>query len=183
MMQKCNTLNIVTNSNGIVRIYGDGGMVFEIQANYVKTESFVDCDKPAVSGTVQKSKQEQPKKSQPWVIGHEFCATIDGVAGIFKCLEYNACKGYLMLGLTEGVRNTEHWVDSLAFCRSHQPAEDKGSYWQTKLWPTETPIKVPKDSISAGRIAIDDDEIPQLSAEEKYRLANFEDQPEARYFK
>lgn len=55
-MQKCNTLNIVTNSNGIVRAYADGGMVFEIQADYVKTESYVACDKPPISGTVPESK-------------------------------------------------------------------------------------------------------------------------------
>lgn len=64
-MQTCNTLNIVTNSNGIVRVYADGGMVFEIQANYVKTESFVDCDKPAVSGTVPKAKKVEPVKEIP----------------------------------------------------------------------------------------------------------------------
>jgi hypothetical protein len=36
-------------------------MVFEIQSNYVKTETFVDCDKPAVSGTVPKSKKVEDK--------------------------------------------------------------------------------------------------------------------------
>jgi len=59
-VQVCNTLNIVTNSNGIVRVYADGGMVFEIQASYVKTESFVDCDKPTASGTVPKAKKASP---------------------------------------------------------------------------------------------------------------------------
>ena len=64
-MQTCNTLNIVTNSNGIVRVYADGGMVFEIQSNYVKTESFVDCHKPAVSGTVPKARKDEEKPVQP----------------------------------------------------------------------------------------------------------------------
>jgi len=64
-MQTCETLNIVTNSNGIVRVYANGGMVFEIQANYVKTESFVDCVKPPVSGTVPKAKKAEEKPVQP----------------------------------------------------------------------------------------------------------------------
>lgn len=66
-MQVCTYLNIVTNSNGIVRIYADGGMVFEIQADYViqvdyvKSESYVDCDKPAISDTVSKTKKVEEK--------------------------------------------------------------------------------------------------------------------------
>ena len=64
-MQTCNTLNIVTNANGLVRVYADGGMVFEIQSNYVKTESFVDCHKPAVSGTVTKARKDEEKPVQP----------------------------------------------------------------------------------------------------------------------
>ena len=101
-MQTCNTLNIVTNSNGIVRVYADGGMVFEIQANYVKTESFVDCDKPAVSGTVPKAKKAEPIKEIP-----------------------------------------SNVVEGMAF---------------------------------------DHSELPTANAEEKWRLANFESQPESRYF-
>ena len=98
-MKRCHSLEIVTNSNGIVRVYGDGGMVFEIQCDYVKVNTFVDCGKAAASGTIPK------------------------------------------------LRNTE------------EPKTEK-----------------------RGRIAVDLDEIPKLSAEERYRLENFNEQPEAKYF-
>lgn len=99
-MKRYNSLNIVTNSNGIVRVYGDGGMVFEVQCDYVKVETMVDCGKVAASGTVPKLKN-----------------------------------------------------------------------------PEEAPTE------KRGRIAIDPSEIPSISAEEQYRLANFLEQPEAKYFK
>lgn len=99
-MKRYNSLNIVTNSNGIVRVYADGGMVFEVQCDYVKVETMVDCGKVTASGTVPKLKNPE----DPATVKH-------------------------------------------------------------------------------GRIAIDPSEIPSLSAEERYRLANFKDQPEAKYFK
>lgn len=99
-MKRFSSLNIVTNSNGIVRVYGDGGMVFEVQCDYVKVETMVDCGKVTASGTVPKLKN--PEESVP-------------------------CK--------------------------------------------------------VGRMAFDHDELPELSDEEKYRLENFKDQPEARHFK
>ena len=98
-MKRYNSLNIVTSSNGIVRVYGDGGMVFEVQCDYVKVETFVDCGKVAASGTVPKLRNIEESKTE-----------------------------------------------------------------------------------KRGRIAIDHDEIPKLSAEERYRLANFNEQPEAKYF-
>ena len=55
---KCNTLNVVLNSNGVVRIYSDGGLIFEIQSDYVKTEVSMECNPSSESGVISKSKKD-----------------------------------------------------------------------------------------------------------------------------
>lgn len=187
-MKRYHSLQIVTNSNGIVRIYGDGGMIFEVQCDYVRAETLVDCGTAAASGTIPKLKEsEKPKPRESWVINSFFSFEKDGKIGIYKCVKYSVTRGFLMLGLTEGVRENFHHASELDIGRTHQVAYDMGLYWESKTWPGSTEIKIQKDSQSrsiekgAGRIAVDASEFEPMSAEEKYRRDNWEMQPEARW--
>ncbi len=56
-MELFETLTITTHTDGIVRIYGNGGLVFQAQGKYVKAETFIDPKLPPPSGTVQKPNQ------------------------------------------------------------------------------------------------------------------------------
>lgn len=187
-MKRYSSLNIVTNSNGIVRIYGNGGMVFEVQCDYVKVETMVDCGSAPASGTVPKLKDPiMPKINESWVIGSFFGYQAPDGFGIFECVSRDLSKGFLMLGVTDGVRNTEHYASELDIARSHQIAHDMGDHWETKAWPHIQKIKIPKDSIAQGknlgRIMLDEDDFTPMSAEEKWRRDNWDLQPESKYFK
>ncbi len=57
-MEKYNSLEIVVSTNGITRIYGNGGMIYEIQSDYVQVKTFVDAFAGAPSGVV-KQKPDQ----------------------------------------------------------------------------------------------------------------------------
>jgi hypothetical protein len=147
-MKTFNSLNIVTSSNGIVRVYGDGGMVFEARCDYVKAETFIDCGNSVASGTIPKLKkpEEKPlKKNESWAINSFFCTKRDGEIGVFKCVSYDITRGFLMLGVSGNLKMSGHYASELDICRSHQIADDKGNYWETKLWPSSDVIKVPKD--------------------------------------
>ena len=177
-MKTCNTLNIVTNSNGIVRVYADGGMVFEIQADYVKTESYVACDKPVASGTVPKAKQHDPKRRDAWCCGKYFYAKIDELDGIYKCVEYDISKGWLMIGESHYVSGKNVYATELDICRKFQPATDEGSFWKSKSWPDSMDVLIAKPG-AMGRIMLEESDFEPMSAEEKYRRENWEMQPEA----
>ena len=52
-MEKFTSLEIVVSSNGITRIYGNGGLVYEIQSDYVQVKTLVDTFAGAPSGVVK----------------------------------------------------------------------------------------------------------------------------------
>ena len=52
-MEKFASLEIVVSSNGITRIYGNGGLVYEIQSDYVQVKTLVDAFAGAPSGLVK----------------------------------------------------------------------------------------------------------------------------------
>lgn len=47
---------VQVHTNGVIRIYADGGILHEIKAEYIKVETYVDPQLPVVSGTVHKVK-------------------------------------------------------------------------------------------------------------------------------
>ncbi len=170
-MKRYNSLHIVTNSTGIVRVYGDGGMIFEVQCDYVRAETLVDCGAAAASGTIPKLKESE-KRRESWVINSFFSAEKDGKVGIFKCTEYSVTKGFLMLGLTEGVRGDIHHATELDIGRTHQVAYDMGTFWESKSASSHTQLRIPKDKESRdiekskGRIMPDESDFEPMPAEE-----------------
>ena len=57
-MAKSKSVNVVIGANGTVRVYADGGMVFEITGDYVKLETYVDSQSQAPSGEVKKGTKD-----------------------------------------------------------------------------------------------------------------------------
>lgn len=55
-METFNTIAATIHANGVVRIYGNGGMLYEVKGNYVKVETFVDPQPSIPSGEAAKKK-------------------------------------------------------------------------------------------------------------------------------
>lgn len=55
-MENFTTVQVLVHGNGIVRVYGNGGMIFETKGEYVKVETIVDPQPARPSGelTVKK---------------------------------------------------------------------------------------------------------------------------------
>ncbi len=52
-MEKYTSLEIVVSTNGITRVFGNGGLLYEIQSDYVQVKTFVDAHAGAPSGVVK----------------------------------------------------------------------------------------------------------------------------------
>jgi hypothetical protein len=50
------TVTVTIHTNGIIRITGNGGLIFEAQGKYVKTEVLTDPQLQAPSGVVKQPK-------------------------------------------------------------------------------------------------------------------------------
>lgn len=62
-METLKTLEVNVHNNGIVRIYGNGGLIFETKGEYVKVITNVDPQPVQLSG-VQTTKIESDKGKQ-----------------------------------------------------------------------------------------------------------------------
>jgi hypothetical protein len=58
-MEKFSTVKVIAHTNGLVRVYGDGGMVFEVKGNYIVTETYIDPKPGLTSGEAVTKKQEE----------------------------------------------------------------------------------------------------------------------------
>jgi hypothetical protein len=56
-IKRFESLHISVNANGVVRVYGNGGMIFESQADYVRVETLVDSTPVPASGIVPKVRE------------------------------------------------------------------------------------------------------------------------------
>lgn len=51
-MNKYEKLQVQVLPSGVLRIYGDSGLVFEAQASYIHSETFLSAKQPSPSGEV-----------------------------------------------------------------------------------------------------------------------------------
>ena len=55
-METFSTAEVVIHTNGVIRIYGDGGLLFEVKGNYVKAVTYIDPQPGVLSGEAVKRK-------------------------------------------------------------------------------------------------------------------------------
>lgn len=55
-MEKFTHLEVVISANGLVRVYGNGGMLYEVQGDYVRTVTSLDPKLGPPSGEIAAKK-------------------------------------------------------------------------------------------------------------------------------
>jgi len=57
-MTEYNFVEVEVHPSGVVRVYGNEGLIFEVRGKYVRSHSFVDAQKPNPSGELPPKKPD-----------------------------------------------------------------------------------------------------------------------------